>query len=203
MNVFKSCFSRDKEVVEFTARSSMIISPVSGRVTEIDDPNKDVWREQYSSGDQKDKSRIPFWNSGFSACPKCGERNMDRFEERAGIRYNGETYGTEVFMCKTKDCKWSTSFKFDDANTDNWHSETAGWPRGILHFPNTYLLMWADKHKLPPTVKHQIFIQKLDGNKILKLLEENKLAETLKTNEKMVKRIKKAIDDRHGCILLH
>lgn len=39
---------------------------------------------------------------------------MWRFEEKAGIRENGETYGTEIFRCQTKGCKWKTSFKYDD-----------------------------------------------------------------------------------------
>ena len=78
------------------------------------DPHKLIWKPQSSSGDQSDESRVAFYNSGFAACVKCGERNVWRFEEKAGIRQNGETYGTEIFRCQTKGCKWKTSFKYDD-----------------------------------------------------------------------------------------
>ena len=78
------------------------------------DPHHEVWKPQFSSGDQTDESRIPFFNSGFAACPSCGEKNIWRFEEKAGVKPNGDTFGTEVFLCQTKGCGWSTSFMYDD-----------------------------------------------------------------------------------------
>ncbi|GFN78338.1 hypothetical protein PoB_000484400 [Plakobranchus ocellatus] len=98
----------------FSARRHMARAPPPGRLTDKDDPHHEVWKPQFSSGDQRDESRIPFYNCGFSACVKCGERNIWRFEEKAGIRPNGDTFGTAVFMCQTKGCEWSTSFMFDD-----------------------------------------------------------------------------------------
>ena len=62
-----------------------------------------------------EEERVAFWNSGLSVCIKCGQRNLESREIRAGVRANGEAHGTDVFTCRTEHCGWSVSYLFDDA----------------------------------------------------------------------------------------
>ncbi|XP_041362289.1 uncharacterized protein LOC121378272 [Gigantopelta aegis] len=205
MNIFSSCFVTGKhkrKSSQYSAKSAVLTSPPVGRVTEKDDPNLDIWKDQFSTGDQTDTSRIAFYNSGLAACVKCGEKNIGRFEEKAGIRANGETFGTEVFLCQTKGCKWETSFKFDDGHSGAYHFETAEWVKGIAHFPVSFMMMWARKHNLPDQVCHQIFENRIDGNTMLRLIKEDKLAATLDTDRKTVKKILNALKKENSTILL-
>ena len=80
------------------------------------DPNMAEWSGQAetTTGDCEE-DRIAFWNSGLSVCIKCGKKNLASQEIRAGVRANGEAYGTDVFTCKTEQCGWTVSLLFDDA----------------------------------------------------------------------------------------
>ena len=82
------------------------------------------WGEQFSTGDQSRESRKEFANSGFSTCPKCKQSKIKEERHSAGCRMNGDGYGTTVFECL--ECKWKTSFQYDDAS-DVYYYETRGW----------------------------------------------------------------------------
>jgi hypothetical protein len=75
--------------------------------------------EQFSSGDQYDENRYSFWESGFSVCPHCTASGVASDEHCAGVRMNGDSYGTAVFSCKS--CRWSTSFQYDEAATPYYY----------------------------------------------------------------------------------
>ena len=91
------------------------------------DPHRLIWREQFSTGDQSKESRVSFFNSGFAACVKCGQGDVWRFEETAGVRENGDMYGTAIFRCQNKQCKWKTSFMFDDGGKLLFHISYNQW----------------------------------------------------------------------------
>ena len=70
------------------------------------------WSEQFSSGDQGPNKRS-FFMSGYSACPQCKSSNVKSETHCAGVRHNGDGYGTEVFKCE--ECSWETSYQYDEA----------------------------------------------------------------------------------------
>ena len=80
---------------------------------------------QYSTGDQGD-SRKAFWESGYRKCPQCDKSEIQSTKDCAGVRMNGDDYGTEVFKCKA--CGWGTSFQYDEA-AEVYYYETSGWKR--------------------------------------------------------------------------
>lgn len=178
----------------------MVMSPPPGHVTHRQDPHTHVWKPQSSKGDQADKSRIPFFNSGFAACIKCGERNVWRFEEKAGVRPNGDTYGTESFRCQTKACRWKTSFKYDDGVPHCVHFEARSWPRGIHFYPVLYMMMWCDRHDLPH-LKEEIFERQIDGDAFLILYNSGKMAQALNLTKKTMSKVKKALEMKDGAQL--
>lgn len=200
MSLIKRVFTSRKKKPDFSARASMVQSPPAGQVTDRDDPNHEVWKPQSSRGDQTMDHRMVFFNSGFAICPICGERNIWRFEEKAGVRSNGNTYGTELFVCQTKSCGWKTSFLYDDG-ASTAHYETVGWPRGVMKYPVSAVMMWADKHKLSPAAKHQIYIHCVTGDKLLQLYHQGALVAQLGLDQKDIHRIKKAIKDPQGALL--
>ena len=51
--------------------------------------------------------------SGYSACPQCKSSNVKSETHCAGVRHNGDGYGTEVFKCE--ECSWETSYQYDEA----------------------------------------------------------------------------------------
>ncbi|KAK3769730.1 hypothetical protein RRG08_062071 [Elysia crispata] len=203
MSALRRLFKKDKskEDSKFSARRQMVRAPPPGQVTDTDDPHHEVWKPQFSCGDQTDESRIPFYNSGFAACPRCGEKNIWRFEEKAGIRPNGDTFGTEVFMCQTKGCGWSTSFMYDDGVQPTSHFEARHWPRSVLKFPVTFMMMWADRHGLNK-LKHQIFSKGLTGDRFLELQRSDSLGSELALGKKDVAKVTKALDDPRGALLI-
>lgn len=90
-----------------------------------------AWGSQFSSGDQTVENRKFFCKSHFQICPKCYQNNPNLKKSKiesdripAGCRMNGDAYGTTVFKCL--DCKWETSFQWDDAN-DCYYYETSSW----------------------------------------------------------------------------
>ena len=85
---------------------------------------------------------------------------------------------------------------------DGYHFETAHWVRGIAHFPMSFMMMWARKHHLPDQVTHQIFEKKIDGNKMLQLINDEQLAAALDTDKKTVRKILKALKQDNSTILL-
>ncbi|KAK7507564.1 hypothetical protein BaRGS_00001499 [Batillaria attramentaria] len=163
-------------------------------------PHTEVWKPQRSTGDQEDSSRIPFFNSGFSACIRCGKQNVLCFEEKAGIRQNGEQFGTKIFLCQTRGCKWRTSFKYDDADPMCVHFETRGWPRGIMMFPTRYMILWCKQHGLKE-LRRSIYKRRLDGDEILVMYQADELETGLGINKKMANKMKKAIEKPDGAIL--
>uniref|UniRef100_A0A0B6ZR39 Uncharacterized protein n=1 Tax=Arion vulgaris TaxID=1028688 RepID=A0A0B6ZR39_9EUPU len=207
MSSFKKLLTRTlsgdkKQEIEYSSRRAMVTSPPPGKVTDRDDPHHEIWKPQFSSGDQTDKGRLPFFNSGFAACPECGERNVWRFEEKAGIKPNGDTYGTELFICQTKECGWRTSFKYDDGVPGSTYFETLHWPRGIMKFPVSFLMMWADKHDLSQIFKHQIFSKEITGDQLLEFEAMNCLQEKLHINKKEAEKVRKALSDPRGAVLI-
>ncbi|KAK7113706.1 uncharacterized protein [Littorina saxatilis] len=199
----KRLFSREgsrKGVVDYSARRSMIETPPPGHLTDRHDPHKLIWKPQSSKGDQADESRIPFFNSGFTTCPKCGECDVWRFEETAGIRENGDTYGTETFRCQTKGCKWKTSFKYDNGVPYCIHFEARAWPRGIHFYPVTFMMRWCERHGLD-NLKHQVFSRNIDGDAFLTLYHSGQMKAALNLSSKTVSKVKKALEQRDGALL--
>lgn len=85
---------------------------------------------QFARGDQSCTGKQLFWRSGFNKCPNksCSdEKNKGTIKESnhvAGVRNNGDAYGTCVFTCKT--CGWTTSFLYDEAS-DVYYYETRNY----------------------------------------------------------------------------
>jgi hypothetical protein len=85
---------------------------------------------QFSTGDQSCASKEVFWRSGFKKCPNkscTNENNEETILESnhvAGVRNNGDAYGTCVFTCKS--CGWNTSFLYDEAS-DVYYYETRNY----------------------------------------------------------------------------
>jgi len=84
-------------------------SPVN---TSFLDEDMTSWGEQFSQGDQGGNKKV-FYVNGYSCCPTCEGTNFTSETHCAGVRRNGDGYGTEVFTCK--DCSWETSFQYDEA----------------------------------------------------------------------------------------
>ncbi|XP_076452870.1 uncharacterized protein LOC143288362 [Babylonia areolata] len=192
----KKLFSRSgskKGATEFSYWKSMAETPPPGQVTDVHDPHKHIWKPQFSYGDQSHESRVAFYNSGFAACIRCGNRHVWRYEEKAGIRPNGETYGTEIFRCQTRGCKWKTSFKYDDGVPNCVHFEARGWPRGIQFFPMRFMTKWCVRHDLKP-LKNQIVARRIDGDSFLAMHEAGTMQQELGLDSKTYKKIKKALE---------
>jgi len=85
--------------------------------------------EQFRSGDQGD-ARERLWRSGFSTCPSCSAKEIKSEDHVAGVRHNGDGYGTTTFKCGK--CKWNTSFQYDEA-AETYYYETKSWDRHQEH----------------------------------------------------------------------
>jgi hypothetical protein len=82
---------------------------------------------QFSTGDQSFASKELFWRSGFNKCPNkscSGKGSIKESNHVAGVRNNGDAYGTCVFTCEK--CKWTTSFLYDEAS-DVYYYETRNY----------------------------------------------------------------------------
>jgi hypothetical protein len=77
---------------------------------------------QFKCGDQSDESRIKFFKNDYKKCVKCESNNINKSEHRAGCRWSGDGYGTDVFTCN--ECKWITSFQWDEAGDSAYYYET-------------------------------------------------------------------------------
>lgn len=194
--------SSPRKPVKYSLQDTVAHSGVAGAVTDKNDPHTEIWKPQRSTGDQEDSSRIPFYNSGFSACVKCGRQNVMCFEEKAGVRSNGDVFGTKIFLCQTPGCKWRTSFKYDDADPMCIHFETKGWPRGINMFPPRFMVLWCRLHGMKE-LRRTIHKRKLDGDEILAMYKNDELEIGLGINKKMANKMKKAIEKPDGAVLLH
>ena len=113
--------------------------------------------EQFSCGDQSKDSRYRFWNEGFQICPVCKSKNIRKTSEVAGVRHNGDAYGTDVFVCS--DCKWMTSFQYDDAS-ETYYYETVEFRR-----------RWEEERH--PKVYRDLTNE--DKTKYLKLYQQNRI----------------------------
>ncbi len=77
---------------------------------------------QFKCGDQTDESRIKFFINKFEKCVRCQSVNINKSEHKSGCRWNGDAYGTDVFSCN--ECKWITSFQWDEAGDSAYYYET-------------------------------------------------------------------------------
>ena len=79
-----------------------------------------------------------------------------------------------------------------------------GWSRGIRNYPVCYMVLWAEKHKLPKSVIDKIKENKITGTKLLEMAHNTDgkgLEGTLGMSKKEVQKIQKAIEDKRGAIL--
>ena len=58
--------------------------------------------------------------NGMTTCVKC-ESSTTETSYPAGVRRDGDSYGTTVFSCSSSTCTWSTSFQWDDASTPYYY----------------------------------------------------------------------------------
>ncbi len=77
---------------------------------------------QFKCGDQSNESRIKFFENGYRKCVKCDSDKIIKTEHKAACRWNGDAYGTDVFICN--ECKWITSFQWDEADDGPYYYET-------------------------------------------------------------------------------
>ena len=79
-----------------------------------------------------------------------------------------------------------------------------GWSRGIQGYPVCYMLLWAEKHKLPKSIMDKIRADQVTGNKMLDMAQNNGekgLEGTLGISKKVAEKIRKALMDKRGPIL--
>ena len=75
-----------------------------------------------------------------------------------------------------------------------------GWPRGIKGYPVCYMVLWAEKHKLPQSVINKIKEDKVTGSGLLEMAEKG-LEEGLGVSKKVAAKIHKALADKRGAVL--
>ena len=75
-----------------------------------------------------------------------------------------------------------------------------GWARSIKGYPVCYMVLWAEKHKLPHTVINKIKEDKVTGSRLLEMAEKG-VEEGLGVSKKVAAKIHKALGDKRGSIL--
>ena len=78
-----------------------------------------------------------------------------------------------------------------------------GWEKSIQGYPVCYMVLWAEKHKLPRSLIDKIQEDQITGTRMLELAQntEGKGLETLGIPKKVAEKIRKAITDKRGPIL--
>ena len=75
---------------------------------------------QFNTGDQG-PLKWKFAESYMKICPVCKKTRFTREQFTEGCRMNGDGYGTVVFSCDN--CKWGTSFLYDEAGEDYFYEK--------------------------------------------------------------------------------
>ena len=79
-----------------------------------------------------------------------------------------------------------------------------GWSRSISGYPVCYMVLWAEKHKLPQTVINKIKQDTITGTRLLEMAQKTGgkgLQEGLGASKKVADKIHKALGDKRGPIL--
>ena len=85
---------------------------------------------QFSTGDRTLSRRQQFAAADFARCVKCGHADIycERYPD--GQHPNGDAYGTDVFHCANPECKWATSFLWDES-AKCYYYETREWKQNV------------------------------------------------------------------------
>jgi len=135
--------------------------------------------------------------SGYSACPQCKSSNIRSETHCAGVRHNGDGYGTEVFKCE--DCSWETSYQYDEAGELQKRWQTYGWPLHtciisslraffidwlyVFKTADTYYYEtrgWEEKAPAPAPATPLTPELRLKYNKVKRLVSEEQARENMK-----------------------
>ena len=157
---------------------------------------------QFSTGDQGG-SKIKFWEGGMRSCPSCSGSSISQSTHCAGVRHNGDGYGTEVYSCK--DCSWKTSFQYDDAcKIIFYHLSLLGLILTLLlifiPIAETYFYetkYWGEEHKPKPVVPYRDMDKELTQKytKVMKLVGEYAVRQNMKEDGVFPEAIDKFITD--------
>ena len=98
-------------LIDLTVYSSYRIIPYSSSKVPS---SMSSWGTQISVGDQSRRSKMSFANDRYAHCCQCQSDQITKHTDVAGVRHNGDAYGTDIYRCEV--CGWSTSYQWDDAS---------------------------------------------------------------------------------------
>jgi hypothetical protein len=82
-----------------------------------------------------------------------------------------------------------------------WHYEAIGWPRGVMNYPPKFMLMWAERHKLPCAVLEKIKEDLVDGNQVIAMAKDATLAEQFGVDKRTADKMIRILNDKWGSVL--